>query len=89
MPFTDNTERQRFELEQDGYVAYAEYRLVGNILQIPHVYAPPELRGTGVAGTLMRHVLEHARSQHWKVAPICSYASTWMERHPEFHSLRA
>lgn len=89
MTMTDNTERQRYEMEQDGYIAFAEYRLVGDILQIPYVYAPPELRGTGIAGKLMQQVMERARNQHWKVAPICSYAAAWIERHTEFHDLRA
>ncbi|MCE7901584.1 MAG: N-acetyltransferase, partial [Gammaproteobacteria bacterium PRO9] len=32
--------------------------------------------------------LEFARSQGWKVRPVCSYAVAWMNRHPEYAGLR-
>ena len=59
----DNPERSRFELEEQGLVAFADYRLHGDRLSIPHVEAPPAQRGTGAAGRLMTGVLDIARER--------------------------
>lgn len=52
MTLTDNTALQRFELEESGLIAFANYRRSGQHVVIPHVEAPPALRGTGAAGRL-------------------------------------
>ncbi len=85
----DNRARSRFELEIDGQVVFADYRRRGTDLIIPHVEAPPALRGTGAAGRLMQAVMEQARSEGAKVTPLCSYAAAWLRRHREHHDLLA
>jgi len=50
MDVKDNTERSRFELDVDGKIVFASYRRDGDLVRIPHVEAPPSLRGTGAAG---------------------------------------
>ncbi|MET4697936.1 putative GNAT family acetyltransferase [Constrictibacter sp. MBR-5] len=80
----DNRARSRFELEIDGQVVFADYRRRGTDLIIPHVEAPPALRGTGAAGRLMQAVMEQVRAEGAKVTPLCSYAAAWLRRHPEF-----
>jgi uncharacterized protein len=86
---TDNTARGRFELEEEEKLAFANYRLEGNVLVLPHVEADPALRGKGAAGRLMSGVLELARERGWKVRPICGYAAAYIERHPEYRDLLA
>jgi predicted GNAT family acetyltransferase len=84
---TDNTARSRFELVEDGHVAYADYRRTGDRLIIPYVESPPPLRGRGAAGRLMEGVLSFARSEGLKVTPICGYAAAYIRRHKEHHDL--
>lgn len=86
---TDHPNRQRFELIEDGKLAYADYRMEGDILVIPYVYADPALRGRGTAGRLMTGVLESARERGLKVEPVCGYAAAFIERHVEYRDLRA
>ena len=85
----DNTDRSRFELEEDGKLAFAEYRLEGKVMTIPHVEADPALRGSGSAGRLMTGVMEITRGRSLKILPICGYAAAWMRRHPQHHDLLA
>lgn len=85
----DNPERSRFELEEQGLVAFADYRLHGDRLVIPHVEAPPALRGTGAAGRLMTGMLDMIRERGLKVIPVCPYASAFIRRHPEYQDLVA
>lgn len=89
MPLHDNTARQRFELEENGHIAFADYRLEGNVLHLPHVEAPPALRGTGAAGRLMHAVVDHARTRGLKLHPICGYAAAWLQKHHDSHDLLA
>ncbi len=85
----DNTGHSRFELNVDGQVVFASYRRQGEVLAIYHVEAPPQLRGTGAAGRLMRGVAEAARQEGRKVAPYCGYAAAWLRRHKEYRDLLA
>lgn len=85
----DNRERSRFELEEGGTVAFADYRREGGRLVIRYVEAPPILRGTGAAGRLMQGVMELARAEGVKVVPRCGYAAAWIRRHKEWHGFLA
>ena len=86
---TDHTSRLRFELVEDGKLAYADYRREGKVLVIPYVEADPALRGRGTAGRLMTGMLDQLRARGEKVRPVCSYAAAWIQRHPEYHDLLA
>jgi len=85
----DNREKSRFELEEGGMTAFADYRRQGDRLVITRVEAPPELRGAGTAGRLMTGVLAAARAEGAKVSPLCSYAAAFMRRRPEHQDLLA
>jgi predicted GNAT family acetyltransferase len=84
---TDQSDRQLFELEEEGKLAFASYRREGNLLIIPHVEADPALRGRGAAGRLMAGMLEIVRLREEKVRPLCGYAAAWIQRHPQYQDL--
>jgi predicted GNAT family acetyltransferase len=86
---TDNTARQRFELEIDGQIVFADYRRQGNVVIVPHVEAPPALRGSGASGQLMEGMLALLRGRGEKIVPTCSYAAAYIRRHEEHHDLLA
>ena len=79
----DNPDQSRFELEEDGFLAWAEYRIRDGAYVIPHVEAEPPLRGTGAAGRLMQQIVDHARTNQFVIVPRCSYARIWFQRHPD------
>jgi predicted GNAT family acetyltransferase len=76
----DDTERSRYEREEQGLTSWADYRLTGGRLYITHVESPPLLRGTGAAGRLMAAVAQEARARGLKITPICGYAAVWLRR---------
>ena len=84
---TNNSARSRFEWIEDDKIAFADYRMDGGVLVLPHVEADPALRGKGAAGSLMTAVLDHARQRGWKVRPICGYADSFIQRHPAYQDL--
>jgi predicted GNAT family acetyltransferase len=79
----DNSAKSRFELEENGLMAWADYRFRDGKTILPHVEADPPLRGTGAAGRLMQQIVEHARTNSLVLEPRCSYARAWFQRHPE------
>ncbi len=80
---SDNTAHSRFELTEEGHTAFATYRRYGALVVIPHVEAPPALRGKGTAGRLMEGIVALARQHRLKIEPVCSYAAAWFQRHPD------
>jgi predicted GNAT family acetyltransferase len=85
----DNAARSRFELEEQGEIAFADYQRRGDVLIVPHVEAPMALRGTGAAGRLMEGMLDMIREQGLKIVPSCPYAAAYIRRHPKYEDLRA
>ena len=83
----DNVQRNRFELTEDGKLAFAEYQVREGVMVIPHVEADPALRGKGAAGRLMTGVMDEARQRGLKVQPVCGYAAAFIRRDAKYHDL--
>ena len=84
----DNAERQRFELDADGHVAFSEYRRDGDVLTIRHTEVPKAFEGRGIGSALARGLLELARTQRLKVRPLCPFIAGYIAKHPEYADLR-
>ena len=77
---TDNQSLSRFEMPEDGWTVFADYRLADGRLFIDHVESPVALRGSGAAGRLMALIAQHAREADLQIVPICGYAAAWLKR---------
>ena len=84
MTLTNNQTDRRYELKVNQHIAYANYRWEDEVLVIEFVFTPKELRGQGVASKLMTLLMAEAKENSFKVHPICGYAKSWLERHPEY-----
>lgn len=78
----------RFTAQVDGQDGYVEYTQGEGVMALTHTIVPAAIGGRGIAGALVKAALEHAREQGLKVAPRCSYAAAYMDRHPEYAGLR-
>ena len=54
---------------------------------INHTFVDGSLRGQGVAGQLLRAVVDTLRQDGRKARATCSYAKHWFETHPEEQDL--
>jgi uncharacterized protein len=77
----------RFEIEQDGHVAYLEYTIAGDVLGLVHTEVPKELRGRGLASELAKSALEYARENQMRVDVICPSVAAYVGRHKEYSDL--
>ncbi len=80
---------RRFNTVVDGVAGHVEYELAAGVMTLTHTIVPPAIGGRGIAGALVKAALDHARREGWKVVPQCSYADTWIRRHPDYQDLRA
>ena len=86
-PVVHNEAERRFESSSEGKLELLDYRLSGNVIKLMHTEVPDELAGRGVAGSLARAALEHARAAQLQVVPLCSFVSAYIRRHPEYNDL--
>jgi len=82
-PVTDNQDESRFELRVDGRLAELLYRRNGNRLVLIHTEVPVELEGRGLGGALVMAALDRAAREGMTVVPLCPFARSWLERHPD------
>jgi uncharacterized protein len=80
---TDNAEESRFELTMAGQLAELIYRRRANRLVLVHTEVPEALEGHGLGGVLVSAALERARSENLTIVPVCPFARSWLERHPD------
>ncbi|CAN5339781.1 GNAT family N-acetyltransferase [soil metagenome] len=84
-----NTRQSRFETVVDGKTCVCDYMLDDGVMNMTHTGVPPALEGRGIAAALVKAAFDHARAEHLKVRPLCSYVVAWAQRHPEVGSLLA
>jgi predicted GNAT family acetyltransferase len=85
----DNKAQNRFELDVEGAVAFANYRLTPSAVIITHTETPRSLRGRGIASELITGALELIRADRLKVVAGCSFVVNYLAKHPETADLTA
>lgn len=77
---------KRFSIGVPGGVAVLDYRFVSppssgegpTVIDFTHTYVPTELRGQGLAESLVRHGLHWARQQGYEIRASCWYVEKFL-----------
>ncbi len=85
----NNTALSRYELDVDGAIAFANYRLAPGKVIITHTETPRPLRGRGIASELVQGALEQIRADGLKVVAGCGFVVDYLDKHPEFADVAA
>jgi chromate reductase, NAD(P)H dehydrogenase (quinone) len=86
----DNGASGRFELMLGDTVAgFADYRVRGSVVELPHTETDPAFRGQGVAAVLIRSILDTIAANGQLVLPTCSYVATFIAEHPAYSIVMA
>lgn len=80
---THQPEQKIFKTDVDGRTAFVQYRLMNGSLDIIHTLVPRPLEGQGIAAALVKAAYEYALINGLTPKATCSYAVTWLLRHPE------
>ena len=83
----DNAERHRFELDDDGHVAFSNYKRDDGTITIMHTEVPAALNGKGIGSALVRGLLDLARAQKLTVKPLCPFVAGYIAKYPEYADL--
>jgi predicted GNAT family acetyltransferase len=85
----DNKAASRYELDVDGGIAFADYRMAPGVVTVTYTEVPAAMRGRGIGATLSRAILDHIRAEGLKVVPRCGFFAGYIRANPEFHDLVA
>jgi uncharacterized protein len=85
----DNKTLGRFELDVEGAVAFANYRVTPQAVIITHTETPRALRGRGVASELIKGSLDLIRADGHKVIAGCGFVVDYLYKHSEYADLMA
>ncbi len=92
MEYTANhiPEQNRYDVDLGvGHTAFLTYSDRDGVRYIMHTEVPAELRGGGYGKVLMEAALTKMAEEKVIVSAVCSYARIYIERHKEWHHLRA
>ena len=79
----DNPARSRYELEEDGHIAFVAYKIGPGMIDFIHTEVPKELGGRGIGSKLAQGVLAAARARGLKVKATCPFIAAYVKKHPE------
>ena len=85
--FSNNGEKQRFELELDGKVAFIVYQLTDQAITMHHTEVPKDLEGKGIGSMLAARALDYCIIHNLKVIPSCPFIADYIGKHPKYESL--
>ena len=85
----NNEAASQYELEVEGRLTLAAYRLRDGRITFTHTEVPDELEGRGIGSKLVKAAFEDARAQGLKVVPACPFVKHYIEKHPEMQDLLA
>lgn len=88
-PVTRNDSRSRFELEQNGAIAFANYIPAPGVITVTHTEVPRTLREGGIGTKLVLGMLDDIRARGEKLRPMCSFVRHVIARHPDYADLVA
>ncbi|UFZ05889.1 N-acetyltransferase [Bradyrhizobium ontarionense] len=85
----DNRAESRFELDIEGRIAFANYRVTPQAVVITHTETPLPLRGRGIGSELVKGALELIRADGRKVIAGCGFVADYLHEHPENRDIMA
>lgn len=94
LKITNRTDKNEFELKLGGGDrAYLQYEYVKAhvrtssdemVLDLTHTSVPRDYQGQGLAGLLVKHAFEFAKTQRIQVRPTCTYIGDYVKKNPQW-----
>jgi predicted GNAT family acetyltransferase len=78
----DNPEQHRFELDVEGHIAAAYYKLEGDVITFVHTEVPQALSGRGIGSKLAKGALDMVRARNLKVIAQCRSSAATLRSTP-------
>lgn len=88
----DGDGKGRYVARIDGIEGEAEItftRRSPKLISADHTGAPESMKGTGAAFALVEYMVADARTNGFKIIPICPYVKAQYRKHPEWDDVMA
>ena len=87
----DNKSQNRFEIHIDDQIAFEDYEFFTTStgeegIEYKHTFVPDSLSGRGIAGYLVKVILDCAAARKLRVKPTCPYVKSYIDKHPEYQA---
>ncbi|WP_317913413.1 GNAT family N-acetyltransferase [Carnobacterium maltaromaticum] len=90
MEFEKSENRFYKNNEEGKMIAEVTYVPAGDTKVIlDHTFVDPFLRGQGIAGQLVKRVVDEMRVEGKKIVPLCPFAKAEFDRKPEYKDIEA
>ena len=83
----NNEKNQRFEIVIENEIAFLEYRWNKDDLVLMHTLVPPKFERMGLASSLAKFALEHAKEKHLTIIVYCPFVVQYVKTHTEYNFL--
>ena len=85
----DNKAQKRFEIHIDDQVSFEEYEFFTTStgeegIEYKHTFVPESLSGRGIAGYLVKVILDCAAVRKLRVKPTCPYVKSYIDKHLQY-----
>ncbi|OLF38986.1 MULTISPECIES: GNAT family N-acetyltransferase [unclassified Psychrobacter] len=85
----NNTDKKRFEIHLDDQMALEDYEFFTTSqgekgIEYKHTEVPKSLGGQGIAGYLVKYILDDAAAKGLRVKPTCPYVKSYIDKHSEY-----
>ena len=84
---THNKELNRFEYITPEATAYIEYEISEKVMDLSHTIVPELLEGRGLGGALVKHALDYARSNGFRIIPTCWFVDKFVKKFKDYQDL--
>ena len=75
----------RYVLSQDGAEAEMTFSIMSPGMRIvDHTGVPDSMRGTGAGRALVEHLVKDARTNGFRIVPLCPFVNAERRKHPEW-----
>ena len=74
--------------DENTVVAYVEFPEVAKgIVNVTTTFVNESMQGKGIAGKLMKELVQNLEQTNRKAIPTCTYTRNWFAKHPEYSNL--
>jgi predicted GNAT family acetyltransferase len=85
-PVNDNRDASRFEVKQDGEVAFLAYERRPDVLVLVHTSVPRCLRHVYVGTALVKAAVATALREARRIVAVCPFVQEYLSKHPIEHA---
>jgi predicted GNAT family acetyltransferase len=79
----------RAHVPDSDHIGRLTWTASGDTRTADHTLVPPAIEGRGIAARLVERMVADARTEGFKIQPLCSYVVVAFKRHPEWADVKA